>query len=143
MKLTQYAGMVALVILAIMGLTHLFSTKSVSNFGSTSCGSITCLSGGLRLVADAGGQFESDIAAVFASTVSMASQTVTGNVTVGGTLGVTGTTTLAQSIVMTEPTACIGVNATSTATPGKIVFSTAGATTTFAGGVFFQYGACN
>lgn len=42
-------------------------------FGSTSCANITCLSGGLRLVADAGGDFESDVAAVFNSTFKLGS----------------------------------------------------------------------
>lgn len=55
---------VGLIVGAILGAS-LHSSNSNSIFGSTSCGSITCLSGGLRLVTDAGGDFESDVAAVF------------------------------------------------------------------------------
>ncbi len=66
----DWSGVVALVILAIMGGLYLMG-KSSTQFGSTSCANITCLSGGLRLVADAGGDFESDVAAVFNSTFKL------------------------------------------------------------------------
>lgn len=38
--------------------------------------------------------------------------------------------------------ACLGIIATSTATPGKIVVATAGATSTFNGTAYFQFGTC-
>lgn len=42
-------------------------------FGSTSCANITCLSGGLRLVTGAGGDFEADVASVFNGTFTLGS----------------------------------------------------------------------
>ncbi len=86
----KYSGVVALVILAIMGLMGMMSGGSTQSggttLGSTSCGNITCLSGGLRLVSDAGGDFETDIAAVFNSTVSMATASMSGLLTLDGGL---------------------------------------------------------
>lgn len=112
----KWSGVVALVILAIIGVMKMTGTKAV--FGSTACSGITCLSGGLRLVSDTGGDFESDVAAIFSSTLR---------------LGTNGTS---FSRIMASSTALIGpnfiVNATSTMTtdiaipgvqPGDIVFA--------------------
>ncbi len=70
----EYSGVIALVILAILGLMTLGGGGSKSGvFGSTACSNITCLSGGLRLVTDAGGDFEADVASVFSGVVSLTS----------------------------------------------------------------------
>ncbi len=62
-------AVVAIVIAVIAATPHKVSTL----FGSTACSNITCLSGGLRLVTDAGGDFESDVAAIFSSTFKLGS----------------------------------------------------------------------
>lgn len=78
------------VVIALAAIVGIGAPVQTTLFGSTSCSSITCLAGGLRLVSDLGGQFESDIASVFSSTVSMtgaltesALATFTGGVKVG------------------------------------------------------------
>jgi len=106
----DFSGLVALVILAIMGISGLFGGQKAL-FGSTACSGITCLSGGLRLVSDAGGDFESDVAAVFASTVNVTGLFTAANVTVTTTNAATSTTKVG----------CIQTVATSTATPIKLV----------------------
>jgi len=121
----------AIVIAGIAVLGH----GSKSLFGSTSCANITCLSGGLRLVSDAGGDFESDVAAVFNSTVNIVGSFTAATTTFSG--GIT-----AQKLTLTETVGCIQLNATSTATNDKLVLSTLGATSTFAGTVYFNYGTC-
>ncbi len=68
----EWSGTVALAIIAISTLVGMFGVHS-NALGSTSCGSITCLSGGLRLVADAGGDFEVDIASVFSGLITTGS----------------------------------------------------------------------
>lgn len=52
----KYSGLVALVILAIMGVSGFFNAGS-KMFGSVSCQSTTCLTGGLRIL---DGVLESD-----------------------------------------------------------------------------------
>jgi len=59
------------VALVIAGLLYFGGVGSKALFSSTACSNITCISGGLRLVADAGGDFESDVAALFGSTVKI------------------------------------------------------------------------
>ncbi len=143
----EYAGVVALVVLAIMGLSGVL--KSGAHLaGSTSCGSITCLEGGLRLVSDVGGDFESDVAAVINSTLRVTGLSTLAGVTMSGNLTVT-TTNAATS---TMSAGCIQVVATSTATPVKIVLGTGigagvGATTTFGTGTMiglagWSFGTC-
>lgn len=70
---TLTIGLILVAILAVGG--YLFPKMSTGTglFGSTACSSITCLSGGLRLVTDAGGDFEADVASVFGGTVSLTS----------------------------------------------------------------------
>lgn len=126
--------MVVAILLAV-GAYFYPSVKNVpALFGSTSCGSITCLSGGLRLVTDAGGDFESDVAAIFGAAV-----TFNGNVTV--TTSNIATSSLAAG--------CFQTTATSTATPIRFVIGQANfaATTTFGGvnggfPVLAQFGTC-
>lgn len=74
MNKATVALIVACFAVVIAGLAY-FGIGKVQEtlFGSTSCANITCLSGGLRLVADAGGDFESDVAAVFSSTFKLGS----------------------------------------------------------------------
>lgn len=89
------AGWVALVILALMfgmGLLHNVTTNGDQVVGSTACSSITCISGGLRLVADAGGDFESDVAALFSSTLSLGTNGTTLSQLQKGTCSVIGAT---------------------------------------------------
>ncbi len=143
----EYSGVVALIVLAIMSLSGLVGHKGL--VGTTSCGSITCLEGGLRLVADVGGDFESDVAAVFNSTVNITGAVTAGAISasslvVSGLTTLTGTTTVGQSIVMTETTGCIQFNATSTATVGHIVLNTGSTTAVATAGLIgFAFGACN
>ncbi len=135
-KIKGYAGVVALVILAIMGLSG--ALKSGAHLaGSTSCGSITCLAGGLRLVSDLGGDFEVDVASLFTGTMG-----ITGNTTITGTLGVTATTTLADTVRLTNPAICVDFFATSTATVSHLVASTTATIEGVDGVMMFAYGAC-
>lgn len=121
----KYSGVVALVLLAIIYGGKLFGGSS-GLLGSTSCSGITCLSGGLRLVTDAGGDFESDVAALFASTV-----------------GVTATTTLSDGLNLDNPGICINFFATSSATRTHFTASTTGTLPAGAAGVItFNYGPC-
>ncbi|MFH1534762.1 MAG: hypothetical protein ABIF80_02150 [Patescibacteria group bacterium] len=79
-------------------------------------------------------------------TVDTAAFTVadtSGNTSIGGTLAVTATSTLGLGLTLDKPVACINFYATSTATRGSLVFVTTGATSTYAGTVYWQYGACN
>lgn len=63
--------MVALVIAGLLYFGGVGSKDSL--FSATPCSGITCLAGGLRLVTDTGGDFESDVAAVFNSTFKLGS----------------------------------------------------------------------
>lgn len=73
MDKAHIALIVALVAIVIAGATFFGLNKGAQTalLGSTSCANITCLAGGLRLVADAGGDFESDVAAVFSGGIQM------------------------------------------------------------------------
>ncbi len=145
----KFSGVVALVILAIMGVSGLLK-GSAHLAGSTSCGSITCLEGGLRLVSDVGGDFESDVAAVINSTLRVTGLSTLAGVTMSGNLTVT-TTNAATS---TASVGCVQTVATSTATPIKMLFSLLGqsagsgaATSTYSGitsngAVVWAFGTC-
>lgn len=65
-----------------------------------------------------------------------------GNIATKGTLTVTATSTIGLGLTLDKPTACVNFYATSTATRGSMVFVTTGATSTYAGTVYWQYGAC-
>lgn len=134
----EWSGVVAVVIIVISFLWGIFHQASSPALGSTSCGSITCLSGGLRLVTDAGGDFESDVAAVFASTA-----TFTGAATFNGAVTITSTNTATSTLKV----GCIQTTATSTATPIKLSFTLAPNSTstysgTSAGFVAYNFGTC-
>lgn len=136
-NIIKYSGVVALVALLCM-FVYGFMHKSSMTFGSTSCASITCLSGGLRLVSDAGGDFESDVAAVLNSTLHLV-----GAGTFDSTLSVTATTTLSDTVNLNNPGICINFYATSTATRVHFTASTTAPLPTGAAGVMtFDYGAC-
>ncbi len=150
-SIVKWSGVVALAILVILGGLYVTGKQKSLAFGSTSCASITCLSGGLRLVSDAGGDFESDVAAVFNSTVSGVSAAFSGALAASSTLQVSGATRLyststTQSIVQnTSNTAtttallgCIQTTATSTANPIKL--SLLATTTLGASGGFIVVG---
>ncbi len=128
----EFSGVVALVILAIMGLSGVFNDNSKALFGSTSCGSITCLAGGLRLVTDLGGTFESDVAATLASVV------VTAGETIGTTLQVTGLTSLSTL----NTSGRIAVATTSPSSMGDVVISSSGTTTLMLGSSAATKGTC-
>lgn len=100
----EYSGLIALVILAIMGLSG--ALKSDSHLvGATSCGSITCLAGGLRLVSDLGGTLEVDIASTFTGAMALIGNlTLTGNEKVSGVLSVATTTPSALGDVVISGT---------------------------------------
>lgn len=118
-----YTGIVILIL--VLGYWAFHSSKT-STFGATSCTSITCLSGGLRLVSDGGGAFESDVATSLTST-----------------LAVTATTTLSDTVNFNNPGICINFYATSTATRMHMTASSTslvnGVTT---GIMLIDYGAC-
>ncbi len=149
----QYSGIASLVVLLIMGfvaVTHTATPTSTTTnglAGSTNCGGITCLEGGLRLVSDAGGDFESDVAALFGSTVG-----ITGSVSITGSTTIAATTTV-KSLNMTGRPAfkslngayCSEIFATSTATLGNITYAASTTAPTNGSGVIplFAYGACN
>ena len=65
------------------------------------------------------------------------------NLEVQGNLLTDATTTVASSLSLTKPAACVNFFATSTATAGKMVFVTTGATSTYNGTVYWQYGSCS
>lgn len=65
------------------------------------------------------------------------------SVTLSSTLAVTATTTLASGLILSEAAACVNFNATSTATAGSLTFVTTGATSTHAGTVYWDFGACD
>ena len=115
-KMTIVA-LVAVLIIAAGG--YMFPKVQSGLLGSTSCGSITCLAGGLRLVSDLGGAFESDVAATLASVV------VTAGETVGTTLQVTGLTSLSTL----NTTGRIAVATTSPSSMGDVVVSSTGTST--------------
>lgn len=134
-------GVLVAVVIAIGAFLFFKETPQIIA-GSTGCGSITCLSGGLRLVSDAGGDFESDVAALFASTVG-----ITGTATISGSAAFSGstsfaTTTTSGGVTLTKAVGCITFNATSTATPGHLVFATGSTTATTIGFLGYAYGAC-
>ncbi len=139
----EYSGVVALVILAILGVSGLVK-GSAHLAGSTSCGSITCLEGGLRLVSDVGGDFESDVAAVISSTLRVTGLSTLAGVTMSGNLTVT-TTNAATS---TMSVGCIQTVATTTAQPIKLIITSVATTApTFEGSVtglavIAAYGTC-
>lgn len=54
----------------------------------------------------------------------------------------TGTATTSAAIFLVKNTGCVQAVATSSATPIALQFSTAGATSTFKGTVFWNYGLC-
>lgn len=138
----KWAGVVALVI----ALITIFVPSSVkqSVFGSTSCSNITCLAGGLRLVSDLGGDFESDVASVFTSTLAASSTAqVTGQTTLYGGINVVTSNTATS----TTKTGCIQTTATSTASPVVITFTPYAGTTTTSGSnsnflVAARFGTC-
>lgn len=89
-------------------------------------------------MSDLGGDFESDVAALFA-----AGMTVTGTTTINGNVVIPTSNTATSSIQV----GCIQTTATSTATPIRLAFSTANnATTTFTGTAFglaaWEFGKC-
>ncbi len=126
----EYAGVVALVILAIMSLSGLVGHKGLT--GTTSCGSITCLEGGLRLVSDVGGDFESDVAATFASTVN-----ITGVITAGVINATSGTFSSTLKVA-----GVLSVATTTPSTLGDVVISSSGTTTLMLGSSSGTKGTC-
>ncbi len=124
-------GVLVAVVIALVAYKE--TNHSNGLLGSTACSGITCLSGGLRLVSDAGGDFETDIAAVINSTLNVTGLTTlagvnaSGAATIGGTLTVT-TTNAATS---TTKVGCLQLVATSTGNPIKLVFM---ATSTYSNG---------
>lgn len=112
--LRSWSGVIALVILAIVFVSGMVGHKNA--FGSTACGSITCLEGGLRLISDVGGDFESDVAAVINSTLHVTGAvTMDAAATVGTTLAVTGATTLSATTTAANVNITTTNSATSTA----------------------------
>lgn len=108
-------GLLVAVVIAIGG--YLFPKVGGMNlFGSTSCANITCLSGGLRLVSDAAGDFESDVAAVFNSTFSLG----TNGTSLNGIIATTCTGIVYASLAATT-TAPIDCAVTGTLTTAKVV----------------------
>ncbi len=156
-SIIKYSGIAALVILLVVGFVN-FTHKANPNglAGSTACSGITCLGGGLRLVSDYGGDFESDVAALFGSTVGItgrasfagalaASSTlqVTGATRLYSTLDVDATTTLKDTVNFDNAALCINFYATSTATRLHLVASTTAVLPAGAGALMTaDYGVC-
>lgn len=112
-------------VIALVGLMAYGSSQKENAFGATSCSGITCLAGGLRLVTGAGGQFESDVAAV---------------------LGAGLTVTTSNTATSTTILGCTQTYATSTASPIRLLFTASTTATaisgTQAGFVLWGYGTC-
>lgn len=150
--INKYSGVVALVILAIMGMygtTHSNTNTLVGS--STNCTSgYTCFTN-----LEIQGNQITDGTATFAGALTFSgalnassSLQVTGPFTAYNTSTLTGTTTITQSLLLRDADGltCIDGYATSTATPVKFVFT---ATTTIdgqstgAGILTFNYGTCS
>ena len=132
-----WVALIAVAIIAI-GAYYYPSVKSTTNglFGSTSCGSITCLEGGLRLVTDAGGDFESDVAAVFGGTFTLGSSgTALSQLQKGSCNLLTAGATVTATTTKQFDCAVTGVISTDT------VFATGTSTIAANGGVMFISGA--
>lgn len=134
-------GIIAALIVGVVAGHYLTQSSSKGFLGATGCGSITCLSGGLRLVSDAGGDFESDVAAVVNSTlnvtglstfgtikVSSSGTTLNGiisttcNITVYASLSATTTQSFDCPVTGALTTAkFVGVGATVTQNPGSSI----------------------
>ena len=99
MKTANIALVVALVAIVIAGGAYFGIGKNAKLTGSTACSGITCLSGGLRLVADAGGDFESDVAVLLSSTFKV---------------GTSGTAQSNQVSITCSPKLDASINATTT-----------------------------
>jgi len=144
--LTVTGAVAASSTLQVTGATTLYSTLNVTGLSTLgnatssmlSVTGMTYLDGGLTMdtnkftVADTSGDTS------IGGTLS-----VTGATALSSTLGVTATTTLSSGLILNEAVACVNLYATSTATRGSLVFVTTGATSTYAGTVYWQYGACD
>ncbi len=112
---TNIALGLAVVALIIAGIAYLGHT-SKTLFGSTACSNITCLSGGLRLVTGAGGDFESDVAAIVSGGFKIGTNGTNLTQLVGGTCSLIASsfTVAATSTVAMD---CAVSNITSTDIP--------------------------
>lgn len=125
-KLNVIFVVVALVIGLMVGYGLHGSSQS---FGATSCGSITCLSGGLRLVTGNGGDFENDLPTVLNATTTFT----------------TAATTTTLFLSTASKGWCSQFNATSSATVLNMTFAATSSAVTTGTGVIpvVAYGACN
>ncbi len=148
-NIKQYAGVVALGILAIIGLSHLIG--SAPKLGTAAdCTSVTCFTTVGVLTS-----FQDDGTAIFNGATTLAGAVTlvpTGAVAASSTLQVTGATTLyggltvrtASGATSTSKVGCVQAIATSSATTLKLVFSTVATTSDVANNGFVEwaYGTC-
>lgn len=133
----EYSGVIALVILAILGLTNVFHIGGGKLGATVDCQQTTCLTGGLRIMT---GTLEAD-AAFVANSVA----TLTGLLTANGGL----TVTTSNTATSTTSVGCVQTTATSTLTPIALIFNTVSTSSanianaqTSNGFVLWKYGNC-
>jgi len=125
---TIWIGILIAIVIAVGG--YVFPAKTVS----------TLLGGGTRFP----NGISADSTSPSAGQVRGTTLTTTGASTFGGTVTVTTTNTATSTV----KAGCFQMNATSTATPGRLVLASSGATTTYGlggssvGVVAWQYGSC-
>ncbi len=133
----EFSGVVALVILAIMGLMNL---KGASDLVGTAidCQAVTCFTT-LGVLTS----FQVDGSSIFNGSVTQTgNMAVTGNLAVSGTTNLTSTTTMADTVRLTNPAICVDFYATSTATLVRLVASSTATIEGVDGVMMFGYGAC-
>lgn len=137
-NVTKYAGLVALVILAIIYVPTFFG-KSATFGTAVDCQSVTCFTtvGVLTSLQDDG-------TAIFNGATTLASTLdLTGAATLSSTLSVTATTTLSDTVNFNNPGICLNFYATSTATRMHMTASSTSLVNGVSTGVMLiDYGAC-
>ncbi len=127
----EYVGWVALII-ALIALVVSFKSPVVSLSGSTD--DFFDAKGGFKVngtvVVDSSGNVDGAVTSGAASTFA-------------STLGVTGTTTIGQTLILNESPICISAYATSSATRVNLTFDATAATSTSLGAFKWAYGTCN
>lgn len=91
----EWSGVVALVILAIMGLMNFTSSSQVSQFGSVACDQTTCLAGGFRVTS---GVLEADGGFQMGSNGTSLNAIVAGGCTIWASATTIGATSSAQVV---------------------------------------------
>lgn len=154
--LKSWSGVVALVILAIMGFVVAFKGP---NFGTAvDCSGVTCFTtvGILTSLQDdgtaifngavtlAGTVTHSGVSNFSSAVYASSTLQVSGTQTNYGLTTLTGTTTLGAGLNMTKPVSCIGFFPTSTATAAKLTYVSTSTNSSVSDGVLgWSFGSCN